>query len=110
MFSVVDLRYRVRLQGAFWGLMIGLTVGVVRMVLDFVYPEPGCGQVDLRPLIVSRVHYMYFALLLFLLTCITVVLFSYAGKQPDPSRVGILLTVSGLNIISSSSSSYLFLS
>jgi len=58
------------------------------MVLDFVYPEPGCGEVDLRPLIVSRVHYMYFALLLFMLTGIIVVLVSYASKPPEQSKVG----------------------
>jgi len=77
------------LQGAFWGLMVGLTVGVVRMALDFVYPEPGCGEVDDRPLVVARIHYMYFALMLCVLTGITVIIISYAGKRPDPSKVGI---------------------
>jgi len=75
------------MQGAFWGLMIGLSVGVVRMVLDFAYPEPGCGIPDHRPLVVARIHYMYFALLLFMLTGITVVIVSYAGKPPEPSKV-----------------------
>jgi len=69
--------------------MVGLAVGVVRMFLDFIYPEPGCGEIDDRPLIVARIHYMYFALLLCLLTGITVVSISYAGKPPDPSKVGI---------------------
>jgi len=69
------------------------------MVMDFVYPEPGCGEVDDRPLIVSRIHYMYFALLLFALTGITVIIISLASKRPGPSKVGIS---------SSSSSSYLF--
>jgi len=59
------------------------------MILDFVYIEPGCGEVDHRPVIVSRVHYMYFALLLFALTGIIVVIVSCAGKRPDPSKVGI---------------------
>ena len=77
------------LQGAFWGLMVGLSVGVVRMILDFVYPEPGCGEVDDRPLVVARIHYMYFALMLCVLTGITVVTISYAGKRPDPSKVWI---------------------
>ena len=77
------------LQGAFWGLMVGLSVGVVRMILDFVYPEPGCGEADDRPLVVARIHYMYFALMLCVLTGITVVTISYAGKRPDPSKVWI---------------------
>jgi len=78
------------MQGAFWGLMIGLSMGVIRMLLDFLYPEPGCGEVDYRPVVVSRVHYMYFALILFVITAVIVVIVSYAGKQPDPSQVGIL--------------------
>ena len=59
------------------------------MSLDFVYPEPSCGEVDHRPMIVSRIHYMYFALLQFVLTGINVVVISYAGKRPEPSKVGI---------------------
>jgi len=59
------------------------------MILDFVYPEPGCGEVDDRPLVVARIHYMYFALMLCVLTGITVVTISYAGKRPDPSKVWI---------------------
>uniref|UniRef100_A0A8C0AQU0 Sodium/myo-inositol cotransporter 2 n=1 Tax=Buteo japonicus TaxID=224669 RepID=A0A8C0AQU0_9AVES len=27
-------------KGAFWGLVIGLLLGVIRLVLDFIYPEP----------------------------------------------------------------------
>jgi len=71
--------------------MIGLTVGVVRMSMDFVYPEPGCGEADMRPLIIGRVHYMYFALMLFMLTGISVVIISYAGQPPEPHKVGIYL-------------------
>lgn len=56
------------------------------MCMDFIYPEPGCGEVDDRPLIVARIHYMYFALLLCVLAGITVVIISYAGKRPDPSK------------------------
>ena len=42
-------------QGAFWALMTGLVVGLVRMVLDFVFIEPACGELDQRPLIVKNV-------------------------------------------------------
>ncbi|XP_068764255.1 sodium/myo-inositol cotransporter 2 isoform X9 [Struthio camelus] len=36
-------------KGAFWGLVIGLLLGVIRLVLDFIYPEPQCGETDIRP-------------------------------------------------------------
>ncbi|KAL2090087.1 hypothetical protein ACEWY4_014775 [Coilia grayii] len=55
---------RVNEQGAFWGLMVGLAVGVVRMVMEFVYGTPSCGQEDTRPALLKDVHYLYFALIL----------------------------------------------
>ncbi|XP_038572876.1 sodium/glucose cotransporter 4-like [Micropterus salmoides] len=60
-------------QGAFWGLMTGLVVGLIRMVLEFSYIAPSCGQPDHRPAILANVHYLYFALILLALTCLIVV-------------------------------------
>jgi len=42
-------------KGAFWSLMAGLLVGMIRMILDFVYIEPACGEEDSRPSIVKDV-------------------------------------------------------
>ncbi|XP_053549478.1 sodium/glucose cotransporter 4 [Bombina bombina] len=70
---------RVNEQGAFWGLVIGLVVGLVRMIMDFVYQAPNCGEEDTRPSILKDVHYLYFALILFGLTtviCIVISLFT----------------------------------
>ena len=44
------------MQGAFWGLMIGLVVGVIRMVMDFSYKAPLCMEVDERPAFISQVY------------------------------------------------------
>ena len=41
--------------GAFWSLMYGLTVGLVRMILDFTFREPLCMELDERPAIVKSV-------------------------------------------------------
>ncbi|PWA22438.1 hypothetical protein CCH79_00020482 [Gambusia affinis] len=57
-------------QGAFWGLMTGLVIGLVRMILEFSYTAPSCGQPDHRPSILTDVHYLYFALILLALTCL----------------------------------------
>lgn len=35
--------------------MIGMVTGVIRMVLDFIYVEPVCGEQDTRPPIVKDV-------------------------------------------------------
>ncbi|XP_012494865.1 PREDICTED: sodium/glucose cotransporter 4 isoform X2 [Propithecus coquereli] len=64
---------RVTEPGAFWGLMSGLGVGLLRMILEFLYPAPACGEVDLRPAVLKDFHYLYFALLLCGLTAIVIV-------------------------------------
>ena len=34
-------------KGAFWALIVGMITGVIRMILDFVYSEPACGEIDI---------------------------------------------------------------
>ncbi|XP_068380124.1 sodium/myo-inositol cotransporter 2 isoform X4 [Eschrichtius robustus] len=36
-------------KGAFFGLILGLLLGLVRLVLDFIYVQPRCDQPDERP-------------------------------------------------------------
>ncbi|XP_070765715.1 sodium/glucose cotransporter 4 [Enoplosus armatus] len=72
-------------QGAFWGLMTGLVVGLIRMVLEFSYITPSCGQPDHRPAILADVHYLYFALFLLALTCFVIVAVSLA-TAPIPKE------------------------
>ncbi|XP_067893267.1 sodium/glucose cotransporter 4 isoform X2 [Heterodontus francisci] len=55
---------RVNEPGAFWGLIVGLAVGLVRMIMEFVYGAPSCGEEDKRPAVLKDVHYLYFALIL----------------------------------------------
>lgn len=74
-------------KGAFCGLMTGLVIGVVRMILDFAYQEPECGSPDERPAIVSRLHYMYFAMLLFLLTGLIDIVISWLTEKPTPHQI-----------------------
>eukprot|EP00795_Rhopilema_esculentum_P004350 gene4350-20570_t len=74
-------------QGAFWGLMSGFIVGVTRMVLDFVYQAPECGVKDTRPIFVKDFHYMYFALMIFLLTGIVCIVVSLLTPAPDPEMI-----------------------
>lgn len=65
--------------------MVGLVVGMVRMVLDFVYPAPGCEEVDTRPGIVANVHYLYFGILLFVISMIVTIVVSLLTK-PIPQK------------------------
>ena len=54
-------------KGAFWGLLSGFLIGITRMLVDFYFGEPLCYEEDSRPALV-RLHYMYFALILFWVT------------------------------------------
>ncbi|GAB6032116.1 Sodium/myo-inositol cotransporter [Chamberlinius hualienensis] len=81
------LSKRLNEKGAFWSLMLGFIMGLVRMGLDFYYTEPACGEMDTRPAIIARVHYMYFAALLFWLTIIVSLTISYLTKPLDSSRL-----------------------
>ena len=51
-------------QGAFWSLIAGMITGLIRMVLDFVYVEPMCGQEDTRPAIVKNVREVIVSILI----------------------------------------------
>ncbi|XP_077130477.1 sodium/mannose cotransporter SLC5A10 [Ranitomeya variabilis] len=74
-------------QGAFWGLMIGLVVGLARMTLEFVYPIPRCGVPDERPSILKDIHYLHFAIILCALTVGVVVGISLLSEPPLHAQV-----------------------
>lgn len=78
-------------QGAFWGLVIGLAVGFIRMLLDFIYPAPLCYEEDDRPGVLKYVHYLYFSTMLSLLTLVIVIVISLATEKPKPEQVKQLL-------------------
>ncbi|XP_048716439.1 sodium/glucose cotransporter 4 isoform X3 [Caretta caretta] len=67
---------RINEPGAFWGLMFGLVVGGIRMIMEFSYGVPSCGEEDPRPAVLKDVHYLYFALILCVLTAIAIILIS----------------------------------
>ncbi|XP_051570108.1 sodium/myo-inositol cotransporter 2-like [Myxocyprinus asiaticus] len=77
-------------KGAFWGLMLGMLVGCIRMILDFVYPTPLCYENDTRPEIIKYVHYLYFSIILSLITLIVVVCVSLATEKPKPEQISRL--------------------
>ncbi|XP_069498337.1 sodium/glucose cotransporter 4 [Ambystoma mexicanum] len=82
---------RINEPGAFWGLIIGLAVGLIRMIMDFVYQAPYCGEVDTRPAILKDVHYLHFALILFALTGIVSTVVSLCTTAiPDESLVRLM--------------------
>ncbi|MCL4133153.1 UNVERIFIED_CONTAM: hypothetical protein GTU68_031820 [Idotea baltica] len=77
--------------GAFWGLMIGLILGMVRFVLEFSYVVPSCGSdlPDPRPeiikILVGNIHYLHFSIILFFVTLAVSVSVSMA-TEPIPDK------------------------
>uniref|UniRef100_A0A8C5SWW8 Sodium/myo-inositol cotransporter 2 n=1 Tax=Laticauda laticaudata TaxID=8630 RepID=A0A8C5SWW8_LATLA len=74
-------------KGAFCGLLVGMMMGLIRMVLDFVYLQPGCGESDDRPAVVKYVHYLYFSMILGVITLIVVVAVSLLTEPPPEEMV-----------------------
>ena len=69
--------------------MAGLAIGVTRMGLGFSYSEPVCGipGEDLRPDILTKVHYLHFAIILAVCTLIVVVAVSYLTPPRSKNQV-----------------------
>ncbi|XP_045839691.1 sodium/glucose cotransporter 5 isoform X2 [Meles meles] len=74
-------------QGAFWGLMVGLAVGATRLVLEFLHPAPPCGDPDTRPAVLGSIHYLHFAVALFLLSGVVVVAGSLLTPPPHGAQI-----------------------
>ncbi|KAL3880719.1 hypothetical protein ACJMK2_032937 [Sinanodonta woodiana] len=72
---------RVNEQGAFWAIVLGQIVGVVRLVLDLIYQSPRCGEVDIRPDVLVKVNFTYFAGLLLVLSGIICIVVSMCTQK-----------------------------
>ena len=72
--------------GAFWSLMVGLVAGIVRMIINLSFREPRCGEEDSRPQFL-KLHYMYFAIIIFWLTVLFAVIISLLTKPTEDFRV-----------------------
>ncbi|XP_034417513.1 sodium/myo-inositol cotransporter isoform X2 [Cyclopterus lumpus] len=73
--------------GAFCGGMTGLALGIVRLVLVFIYRQPRCDQPDDRPAFIVKIHYMYFASGLFWISGFVAVVVSLCTSPPDEEQV-----------------------
>ncbi|KAM5192975.1 sodium/glucose cotransporter 1 [Mantella aurantiaca] len=76
---------RVNEEGAFWGLVIGLLIGLSRMIAEFAYGTGTCQNPSNCPDIICKVHYLYFAIILFASTTIIVLSISLMTK-PIPDK------------------------
>ncbi|ESO97756.1 hypothetical protein LOTGIDRAFT_203052 [Lottia gigantea] len=72
--------------GAFWGLMAGLVVGLIRFGWEFSYDPLPCGEEDkdTRPDIIKKVHYLHFGIILFgIVVIVTWIISVLTAPIPD---------------------------
>ncbi|XP_012515883.1 PREDICTED: sodium/glucose cotransporter 1 [Propithecus coquereli] len=75
---------RVNEPGAFWGLILGFLIGISRMITEFAYGTGSCMEPSNCPTIICGVHYLYFAIILFVISIITITVVSLLTKPiPD---------------------------
>ncbi|XP_068054781.1 sodium/glucose cotransporter 4 isoform X2 [Anomalospiza imberbis] len=82
---------RINEPGAFWGLVAGLAVGLVRMIMELIYSAPSCGEEDRRPAVLKDVHYLYFALILCVLSATVIVLISLCTPPIPEEKLEALM-------------------
>ncbi|CAG5867378.1 unnamed protein product [Menidia menidia] len=78
---------RVNEPGAFYGLIIGLLIGLSRMIAEFVYGTGSCNNPSNCPTIICGVHYLYFAIILFVISCILIIGISLCTKPIDDKHL-----------------------
>ena len=70
-------------------------MGMIRMILDFAFVPPLCGEPDTRPegiIKILDVHYLHFGIILFLLSCLVTIVVSLLTKPIDEKYVSFRYT------------------
>ncbi|XP_053525918.1 sodium/glucose cotransporter 1 isoform X2 [Artibeus jamaicensis] len=78
---------RVNEPGAFWGLIIGFLIGAARMIAEFAYGTGSCMEPSNCPTIICGVHYLYFAIILFTITVIVILVVSLLTKPIEDKHL-----------------------
>ena len=72
--------------------MVGLMVGMIRFIWEFSYgPAPPCGEEDNRHPLISKVHYLHFGIILFVIVVVVTTVVSLLTKPIDEKHVSMSL-------------------
>ncbi|XP_049426668.1 sodium/myo-inositol cotransporter-like [Epinephelus fuscoguttatus] len=96
LFLLAVLWHRCNETGAFWGGLVGSSLGILRLILALVYREPHCDQPDERPSFIKDVHFMYVAAILFWVSALVTVVVSLCTPPPSKEQIRST-TLWGLN-------------
>uniref|UniRef100_A0A8C7UW20 Sodium/glucose cotransporter 1 n=1 Tax=Oncorhynchus mykiss TaxID=8022 RepID=A0A8C7UW20_ONCMY len=78
---------RVNEPGVFYGLMIGLAIGLSRMIAEFAYGTGSCVAPTNCPEIICGVHYLYFSIILFCISCLVILTISLMTKPIEDKHL-----------------------
>uniref|UniRef100_A0A3B3Y6C6 Solute carrier family 5 member 1 n=1 Tax=Poecilia mexicana TaxID=48701 RepID=A0A3B3Y6C6_9TELE len=78
---------RVNEPGAFYGMTIGLLIGLSRMITEFIYGTGNCVNPSDCPTIICGVHYLYFGIILFTVSCTVIVGVSLITKPIEDKHL-----------------------
>ncbi|KAM4828190.1 sodium/glucose cotransporter 1-like [Thomomys bottae] len=76
---------RVNEQGAFWGLIFGMMIGFFRLLASFAYGPWTCDGENTCPAFICGLHYLYFSLILFLASVLSILAISLI-TDPIPDK------------------------
>ncbi|MBZ3874595.1 Sodium/glucose cotransporter 1 [Sciurus carolinensis] len=62
---------RVNEKGAFWGLILGIAIGVFRLLAELAYGLQTCENNSKCPVLICGMHYLYFSILLLLVSLLS---------------------------------------
>ncbi|KAF7700820.1 sodium/glucose cotransporter 1 [Silurus meridionalis] len=86
-FTLAIFCKRVNEPGAFYGMLIGLAIGLSRMIAEFVYGTGSCANPSNCPTIICGVHYLYFGLILYGVSLVVVLGISFMTKPIDDKHL-----------------------
>ncbi|XP_017345155.1 sodium/glucose cotransporter 1 [Ictalurus punctatus] len=86
-FTLAIFCKRVNEPGAFYGMLIGLAIGLTRMFAEFVYGTGSCANPSDCPTIICGVHYLYFGLILYAVSLVLVLCISLMTKPIDDKHL-----------------------
>ncbi|XP_068562801.1 sodium/glucose cotransporter 2 isoform X2 [Cebidichthys violaceus] len=78
---------RVNEQGAFWGLIGGLLMGLCRMLPEFWFGSGSCIFPSTCPFLVCGIHYLHFAIILFFCTSVLVLTVSCCTRPIEDQHL-----------------------
>ena len=77
---------RINTRGAVWGMGLGFTLGIGKLVLQSLF---GAGKIESPALLaaIGDLNFLYFSGVLFLICAITIVVASMSAAPPDQDRI-----------------------